>query len=111
MTLPRRALGMIRLNWGQVGIRLILPLNGVWVLFASRFLTISAMPKQPSATLTRPTPSARNGTPSVKRSTPLFTSVPMEPSSTPIRLMARPLSRLPVVTKLTQTKPSSISAQ
>ena len=35
----------------------ILPLNGVRSSRASRFLAISAMPKQPSATLTRLTPS------------------------------------------------------
>ena len=59
MTLPRSALGMMRLNSGQVGSSLILPLKGVSVLRASRFLTISAMPKQPSAMLIRPTPSCR----------------------------------------------------
>ncbi|CZZ88888.1 Uncharacterised protein [Bordetella ansorpii] len=60
MTLPRSALGMMRLNSGQVGISLILPLKGVSVLRLSRFFTISAMPKQPSAMLIRPTPSCRN---------------------------------------------------
>lgn len=47
----------------------------------------------------------------VKRAVPLLTSVPIWPSSTPIRHMARPLSRLPVVTKLTHTKPTIIMAQ
>ena len=47
----------------------------------------------------------------VKRCMPLLTSVPIWPSSTPIRHIAMPLSRLPVVTKLTQTKPTSMSAQ
>jgi len=42
---------------------------------------------------------------------PLLTSVPIWPKSTPIRHIARPLSRLPVVTKLTHRKPSSISEQ
>ena len=72
---------------------------------------ISAMPKQPSAMLTRPTPSAKKGRSSVKRIVPLFTSVPICPSSTPTMHIAKPLSRLPVVTKLTHTKPTSISAQ
>jgi len=60
-TLPRSALGMMRLNSGHVGIRWILPLKGVRSFLASRFLEISAMPKQPSAMLTNPTPSARKG--------------------------------------------------
>jgi len=102
---------MMRLNSAQVGIRLILPLKGVRSSLLSRFFVISAMPKQPSAMLTRPTPSARNGKPIVKRSMPLLTSVPICPSSTPIRHMAMPLSRLPVVTKLTHTKPTIIKAQ
>ena len=110
-TLPRSALGMMRLNSGQVGMSLILPLKGERSSRESRFLAISAIPKQPSAMLTMPTPSARNGASQVKRARPLFTSVPMEPSSTPTMHMARPLSRLPVVTKLTHTKPTSISAQ
>ena len=95
MTLPRNALGMIRLNSGQVGIRSIRPLNGVNWLRMSRFLVISAMPKQPSATLIRPTPSARNGNCKVKRCEPLMTSVPTAPSSTPTSVIARPLRMLP----------------
>ena len=41
--------------------RWILPLNGVRSSRLSRFFVISAMPKHPSATLTRPTPSDRKG--------------------------------------------------
>ena len=59
--LPRSALGKMRLNSGQVGISLIVPLKGERCSWASRFLVISAMPKHPSARLTRLTPSARLG--------------------------------------------------
>ena len=110
-TLPRSALGTMRLNSGQVGIRWILPLNGVRSSCSSRFFVISAMPKQPSAPLTRPTPSVSEAMSKVKRGTPLLMSVPICPSSTPTRHIASPFSRLPGVTKLTQKKPASISAQ
>ena len=111
IALPRKALGMIRLNSAQVGMRWIVPLNGVRSSWLSRFFVISAMPKQPSATLTRPIPSARKAEFMVKRCMPLLTSVPICPSSTPIKHIAMPLSRLPVVTKLTHTNPTSIRAQ
>ena len=111
ITLPRNALGMMRLNSGQVGMSLILPLKGVRSSRLSRFFVISAMPKHPRAMLTRPTPSARKGIFMVKRCVPLLTSVPICPSSTPIKHMAMPLSRLPVVTKLTHTNPTSMRAQ
>src|SRR5438128_2371660 len=104
-TLPRKALGMMRLNSGQVGQRLILPLKGERSSPESMFLVISAMPKQPSAMLTMPMPSARKGRSMVKRCWPEFTSVPIWPRSTPIRHMARPFSRLPVVTK---DRPTSV---
>ena len=61
MALPRSALGMMRLNSAQVGTRSILPLNGVRSVPSSTFLVTSAMPKQPSAMLISPTPSARKG--------------------------------------------------
>ena len=102
---------MMRLNSDHEGISLIVPLKGDRSAPSSRFLVISAMPKQPRAMPTMLTPSARKGMSIVKRCMPEFTSVPICPSSTPIRHIARPLSRLPVVTKLTQTKPSTMRAQ
>ena len=47
----------------------------------------------------------------VKRCMPLLMSVPICPSSTPMRHIAMPFSRLPVVTKLTHTNPNSMRAQ
>ena len=90
---------------------LIVPEKGVRSSWLSRFFTISAIPKQPNAILINPMPSIKNGRFMVKRICPLFTSVPISPSKTPIRVIAKPLSMLPVVTKLTQKNPNNISAQ
>ena len=100
---------MIRLNSAQVGISLMLPVNGVCSLPLSKLLTISARPKNPIAMGIIPVPSAKNGKPMVYRIMPEFTSVPTMPSNTPIQTIPSPPSKLPVVIKLTQTNPNSIN--
>jgi hypothetical protein len=70
---------------------------------------ISAVPNMPMATTTNPMPSESSGTPKVKRSTPEFTSVPINPSSSPNTTIAIALMSEPCASTVAATKPRTMS--
>ena len=70
---------------------------------------ISAKPKSPIATTTKPMPSESSGTPNVKRCSPELTSVPMMPSSRPSTIIAIAFSSDPLASTTAASRPSTIS--
>ena len=70
---------------------------------------ISAVPKRPIATVTKPIPSASSEMPNAKRSTPEFTSVPTRPSSRPRITIATALITEPCASTTAATRPRTIS--
>src|SRR5712671_5604167 len=76
---------------------------------AIRFAMISPTPKTPTATGTKPIPSARVISPKVKRCPPVLPSVPTSPSRSPNTIMATALTTDPCASTTAEISPSTIS--
>ena len=75
----------------------------------SKFFMISARPKTPIATATKPMPSDSSGIPKLNRAIPEFTSVPTSPSNNPSRIIAIALITEPCASTTAAIKPKVIS--
>src|SRR5450631_1077239 len=109
---PRRTAGHACLNWSLVSQReLTLLLTSSRFSSVSRFVTISAKPNRPIATLTTPMPSINSGTPNANRAAPELTSVPTMPSRSPSTTIAIALSNDPCASTTAPIRPRIISEQ